>query len=290
MASEPYTFVIESDVDFDGQTLFEATRNDFANAADSRLYTIHVDQAFGQISADFFGSLKGERPKMVGISGKFNNPFSVARVVPHDDPDGYRTELDLTPEMQYVPMYAGDKLAILTRDGGRTSVTLVVNEMAEAEHMRYAIAKPPALHWRRYRIVRNDPTGFKPGFNQNIWQPNFVFDRTHHVLTATEVASGPIPLGAFCTYPEFAGCLVRARFANIQDKGHMHVVEAVQRAHRSVGGVKNMIWSRVAALSHDDHISLQSGDAIANDTTICDLMIARVEAQSLLQGLYDRGK
>ncbi|MGB1013974.1 MAG: hypothetical protein ACPG4T_07565, partial [Nannocystaceae bacterium] len=68
MASEPYTFVIESDVDLDGTTPFEATRNDFVNAADSRLYTIHLDQAFGLISADFFRSLKGERPKMVGIS------------------------------------------------------------------------------------------------------------------------------------------------------------------------------------------------------------------------------
>jgi len=230
MASEPYTFVISSDIDFDGLTPFEATRNDFTTGADSRLYTMHIDQAYGQIDSTFFGSLKGERPKLVGVSAKFNNPFSVARVIPHDDPDGFRTELDLTPEMQYVPMYAGDKLAILTRDGGRTSITLVVNEMAEAEHMRYAVAKPPALHWRRYRIIRNDPSGFKAGFNQNIWEPSFVFDRTDHVLTASEVSSGPIPLRTFCTYPEFAGCLVRARFANIQDKGHMHVVEPVQRA------------------------------------------------------------
>ncbi len=289
--SEPHTFLIESDLDFDGSTRFTQRLGDFTTARQNgRLHVLHVETAFGRVGSTMFGLLPEDSPKVVGIASKFNNPFTVVRVIPAgNDPDSFREELDLTPEIQYLTLYPGDELGIVSRDGGRTSVMLVVNEMGEQNHFDYAIRKPRSLHWRRYRIIRNAPTGFVPAVNADAWRPNFQFDRINHLLIANEVGKGPIPLDAFCTFPEFAGCLVRARFANIDDEGNLLVVEPALRNRRGVGKVPNMRWTKVAWVSHDDHIALRSDPPISDDTTICDIMIAKIHAEFALQGLYDRG-
>lgn len=289
MAAEPVTIIITMSTDFDGFTPFEATRDDFTNGPDSRVYRINLSGPYGRIGPTFFDLFKGERPKLVGIASNRSNPTSVARVVADpNNADAFRTEVDLQPEMQYVMMYAGDELAIVTNDGRTVQVTLVVNELSEAEHLQYAMRKPPALTWRRYRIVRAGGTGFELGLANGLWRPSFEFNQSHQVLIAHDTASGRIPLSSFCTYPHFAGCLVRARFANIQTKGHMHIVDATTGAHRSVGGVNNMRWTRVAMVSHDDGIAFRSGIPIVDDRVAVDVMVARVNPESLLQGLYDR--
>ncbi len=289
MSSEPHTFHIESELDFDGETPFTQTLSDFTpNRPNGRIHRLSVTSAFGVMDSTCFGLLSDESPKQVGVASKFNNPTSKARVYPGDDPDSFRRELDLTPDLQYVTMYPGDKLAIVTKDNGRTHVTIVVNELSESDHMALAIHKPPSLHWRRYRIIRQSPTGFKPAVNQDAWRPNFLFDRGSNLLVAHEVGQGPIPLEAFCSYPAFAGCLVRARFANVEE-GRLLIVEPLVRDRRLVEKVESMVWTKVGWVSHDDHIALRSSDPSSGDTTICDLMIAKINAEDALQGLYNNG-
>ena len=164
----------------------------------------------------------------------------------------------------------------------------VVNEFGERDHIQYASAKPPVLHWRRYRIIRNSATGFSADLTDT-WRPDFIFDATNNLLVANEVDQGPIPLDAFCTFPVFAGCLVRARFANVgATGGSLFVVEPIKKNKILVETVANMVWSKVASISHDDNISISSDDPLADDIVICDLMIAKIQAEHALQGLYDR--
>jgi len=290
MASEPHTYIIESDQDFNGTTPLTATARDFQTArANGRVHRIHLEQAVGLIQNNIFNMFSEESVKRVGISSRFNNPLSVARVVSDSDTDRFRREIDLTPEVQYVTLYPGDQLVVKTMDGGRTSITLVVNEMGEADHIAYANAKPRSLHWRRFRIVRNSPLGFQTGFGQEAWRPEFSFDRDTNLVIANEVAKGPIPVDSFCTFPRFAGCLVMARFANVSDEASLHIMEPVAKSHRRVDKVPNMQWTKTAWVSHDDHIALRSDAPISDDITICDLAIARINAELALQGRYDRG-
>lgn len=293
MATEPITIIITSGLELDGQTPLNISRDDFQNGPNSRLYTISVPGPFGVVSSDFSGLIKGERPKLVGISASSSNPYSVARVVPSiDDPESFRREVNLVPEMQYVMMYANDSLAIVTRDGGRApKITLVVNELSEAEHINYAIAKPPAGNWRRFRIIRDDATGFQLGLNADAWRPNFLFDASSNVMVAREIDKGPIPLSSFCTSPRYAGCLIRVRYANIETTGNVRLVDAVTRSSRAIGQVDNMEWSKVIAVSHDDHIALRSSDAPGGaGQVVVDLMVARVNSEDLLQGRFDSGQ
>jgi len=287
---EPYTFLIESEVDFDGGTKFTQTVGDFTrDHNNSRFRSILLTEAFGRIDSTIFQLFAADSPKLIGISSKFNNPFTVARVVTKNgDVDSFREEIDLTPEIQYVTLYPGDELVLASKDGGRTAVYLVVNEFGERDHIQYASAKPPVLHWRRYRIIRNSATGFSADLTDT-WRPDFIFDATNNLLVANEVDQGPIPLDAFCTFPVFAGCLVRARFANVgATGGSLFVVEPIKKNKILVETVANMVWSKVASISHDDNISISSDDPLADDIVICDLMIAKIQAEHALQGLYDR--
>lgn len=290
MASEPHTFIIEADQDFDAVTPFEAKVSDFVTArTNGRVHRIHLAQAVGIIGNSMFQLLSSESVKRVGVASKFNNPLSVLRVVADSDPDRFRREIDLTPEMQYVSLYPGDNLVIKTMDGGRTSITLVVNEMGEADHIGYSIQKRPSLHWRRFRIIRRSPLGFQTGFGQETWRPSFHFDRNTNLVVADEVDKGPIPHDSFCTFPRFAGCLVKARFANVNDEASLHVMEPVTKSHRRIDKVPNMQWTKTAWISHDDHIALRSDAPLADDITVCDLAIARINAELALQGRFDRG-
>ncbi len=291
MAAEPITIIITAQVDFDGMTPFPFTRSDFSNPPNSYVYSITTDGVYGLVDSTMFGLLNGERPKLVGISANVDHPFALGRVIPRDSNtvDNFRKEVTLGPEVRYVVMYPGDKLALKTDYGRQPTITLVVNELSEADHLKFALSHQAEPRLRRFRIVRNAPTGFKLGLNKGLWRPAFV-QNGDHVLVATEVDRGIIPLSSFCLFPQYEGCLIQARFANIQDKGHIHIVEPLVQSHHTIGGVGNMEWSKVAKVSHDDGIAIRSSDPdSAGDVVIVDIIVERVHPGALLQGLYDRG-
>jgi hypothetical protein len=108
MASEPITFWLHKEGDFNGQTPIELDRSKFAIEG-GRVYRAHLTGPAGQISADFFGVFSDLTPKLCGIASSSYNPQSVARIIPKDDPDVFREEVDLTPQMVHVVMYPGDR-------------------------------------------------------------------------------------------------------------------------------------------------------------------------------------
>lgn len=289
--SEPRTFIIDSEVDFDATTKFTQTLKDFTRVGRS-MYLLSVSERFGRVDGELFGSTSEPATKMVGVAGRHFNPMSVVRVIPRGSgPDQYRDEVDLTPEMQYVVMYAGDELAILTEDGGRTAVTITVNQLSEAQSIDQAIAHPRTRHWRRFRIIRDDGTGFVPGFGQPPWRPAFTWRAAQQLVVAQEVNRGPIPIDTLCTFPKFASCLLRVRYANSDTDSKLHIWEPETESHIPVqSDIKNMEWSKTISVSHDDHIALRSGAPANGSKIVCDIEVCRIRPRDLLLGHYNRGK
>lgn len=279
--------------DFDGQT--ESTHKfdkDFVRIG-TRMYTKHLTAPIGKITSDFFGAFSTDSPKLVGIAGATFNPDSVARVKsPVNTVDEFREQIHLLPTIQYVTVQAGDELRIVTNDGGRTSITLVVNEMSEREQIEWATAHPRARHWRRFRIIRDDASGFQASFDVNsVWRPSFTWRAAAYMSVAQEVADGPIPTSGLCTWPRFAACLVRVRYANVASAGKLHILEPVTGAHRVIdNSVPNMQWSKTVSVSHDDHIVLESGAPASGTTTVADIQVARLPPLRLMLGRYNRGE
>lgn len=291
--SEPRTFIITAEQDFDGQTVSEHKFDQDFERTGTRLYQLHTSTPLGLFGGDFWGAFSDDAPKLVGIASAHYNPRSVARVVsPNGSVDEFRHEIDLAPTVQYVTMQAGDKLAVVTEDGGRTSLTLVINEMSETDHVQWATEHPRTRHWRRFRIIRQANNGFAPLFDiGNIWRPGFFWQAASHLSVAQEVADGPIPVRSLCTWPRFAACLLRVRYSNIASAGKLHVMEPVTGAHRVFdNSVPNMQWSKTISVSHDDHIVLDAGAPAVGDTTVCDIQVARIPPVRLMLGHYNRGK
>ncbi|MGB1014444.1 MAG: hypothetical protein ACPG4T_09955 [Nannocystaceae bacterium] len=289
--SEPVTFHVFSDQDFDGQTVSALKLTDFTRIG-RREFRIELADPLGVVTSTVFEMFSSDAPKLIGVASRHYNPRSVLRVVPPNaGVDEYREEVDLTPTVQYVVMEAGDSLAIVTEDDGRTAITIVANELSEDNHVQWAIANSRSRHWRRFRIIRDDPAGFKPGFNAAQWKPAFFWQAASFLSLAQEVAKGPIPVSSLCTFPRFAACLLRVRYANIASSGKLHILEPVTKSHRvHDGAVPNMQWSKTLSVSHDDNICLDSGDPASDNRTICDIEVQRIPPIRLLLGKYNRGE
>jgi len=283
---EPRTLIIESEVDLDGTTAFTQSLDDFTRVGRS-LYLLELTEPFGTINGELFGTTSIPSTKVVGVSTLNYNPGSVVRVIPQGHgQDQYREQVNITPAMQYVVMYAGDSLSIVTQDGGRTVVCITVNQMNEAQAIDHAIAHPRAPTSKRFRLIRNDGTAFITGFGSPSWRPNFVWSAASQLMTATEVDAGPIPVDIFCTYPKFERCLLRVRVANSDTDSALHVWEPVTgNSAVAQAALKNMIWSKVISVSHDDHIAVASGAPLTVNTVVCDIEVVRVEPA---QGLIER--
>ena len=288
--AEPKSITLVKEGDFDGQTLMTFDRTVFEVEGQQR-YSRSFDGAAGVIAGDFFGLFADRSPKVVGISGGTWNPYSVARVIKSGAPEPFRVEVQLTPQMTHVVMYPGDKLAIVTRDEGRPTIHLVVNQLSEPEHINQALTSHVGAHWRRYRIVLASGQGFEPDPQGAAFQPGFVWLPAQHILSAVvNGPTGPIPSSDLCAYPKYQGCYVSIRYAKMSaNNGKVHLIEGQARDSIVVAeNLKNVEWSKVFFVSHDDHIGLDTPTP-NGQVVIADIELVRVQPGDRLRGRYERG-
>lgn len=285
--AEPLMFRLIKEGDFDGLTLINKQRQDFIATA-GRVFSIELSGAAGQISGDFFGFFTDNTPKSVAISGMTWNPQSIVRVITKDDPDLFREEIDLTPQMAHVVMFPGDRLGIVTKEG-RTCVQIMVSDLSESEHVAMALRSGPSVFSRRFRLVRSDGQGFNHLPLAQTFQPVFAWNSTQNMLVATTVENGVIPAHELRLYPRFQGCYVSVRYSGIgAGDGALYIVDGYQReAWEAQANIKNCEWSKPQFVSHDDHIGLFS-PAPAGGTVVCDLELVRVEPGDRLRGRFER--
>ena len=285
--AEPYVFEIESESDFDGTTPMDLTLDDFERV-DGRHFKIKIAGPAGLIPPNFFGLMTATSPKLVGVAGRTWNPQSVARVVSGSVVDEFRQELDLTPRIQHVGLFAGDRLALRTMNDGRSNIFISVNEMSESDHVQFALQEGQRHQWRRFRIIRDTGSGFVANFNASLWTPGFQWIDSSNLLQVSDNTEGPIPIRALCLYPRFVGCFLSVRFANVDTKGRLYVVDPITRSHRQVDVVDNMAWSKVQFASHDDLIVLESHGPASGSKVIADLELTRARPIDRMRGRYTR--
>ena len=168
---EPRVFTIVLEGNWDGMTPVVRTRDDLAADAQGRNYRLELTGPAGVLTGDFFQVFSAATPKIVGIASAFYNPQDVAAVFRDDPILAVRQQINITPLVHYVVMMPGDKLAIATKDSGRSMITLVVNELTEGDAIQAAFRCPPEEQWRRFRILRSDGQGFSP--TGAAWEPEF---------------------------------------------------------------------------------------------------------------------
>lgn len=291
MAAEPYKFTLSKEGDFDGLTPMTFERSSFA-VEGKRIFSRSIDGPAGLVGSDFFGLLSGASPKVVGISGSTWNPTSVARVLTSSAGEPFRQEVQLTPEMTHVVLFPGDKLAVLTNGEGRPVIHIVVNDLSESEHLAMALTRDLGPHATRFRLIKDDNSGFAPGINGPDQSPPFVWDPATNIMVARIQTSGRIPARHFCMYPKHQGCVASVRVAGGNDPGasEIYLIEG-QRSGAALfqGDLPDMQWSKVLYLSHDDKIGFGTqtpGGGVPE--VVIDIELVRVAPGDCLRGRYDR--
>ncbi|GEM_PF-5397482 len=290
MASE-IAFRIDSTVNWDGVTPSGLQRKDFTIHG-QRYYVSSIEAPAGRIGADFFGVFSSLTPKLVGIASSSSNPMSVARVVSTDDPDVFREQVSLSPQLSHVSMFPGDHLAIVTHEDGICSLEFVVTEFSDQEHIELALRSKPPATGRRIRIIRTGGTGFNHQPTANTWQPALKWDTSRRVLAAYEVVNGIIPARDLCMSPGAEGCYLSVRYSGLAGgEAQLFVLDGHLREPFQVEGkLKSGVWSKVAFVGRDDFVGLSSagpdGDSKA---VVCDIELVLVAPGKRLIERYARG-
>jgi len=291
MASEPIAFRIDNTVDWDGVTPVGLQRGDF-KVFDQRYYVGSLEAPAGTLTADFFGVFSALTPKLVGVASSSSNPLSVLRVLSADDPDVFRQEVELSPRMVHVPVFAGDRIAIVTHESGSNSLEFVVTELSDRDHVQLASMASDEVGGRRVRIIRTGGSGFTHEPTTETWQPALSWDASRGVLLGYEVVNGVIPARDLCMSPRAEGCLLSVRYSGIGDGvGRLFVVDGHLREATEVqDGLKSGEWSKVAFVGRDDFIGLSSPGPVGDgDAVVCDLELVRVAPGERLSERYVRG-
>ena len=288
MATEALTLELNTETDWDGASLTTLSR-DAATVTGQRYYKWNLTGPHGVLAPDLGGLFSPVSVKLVGIAYSSWNPESKGRVLASDATGSFRQELTLKPTIQYITMYPNDRLALLTRDGGRGQIVLVVNELSEQEAVAWGLGHGPFCMPTRFRIVRATGTAFAPNLATG-WQPAFTYDPTTGILVATDDNTGVIPSTSLCLYPRFQGCYVTIRYAGSNADGKLHIVDNPTRkswvADTAMVDVK---WSTVQFISHDDGIALEATPAVAGQKLVCDIEVALVHPGNRLAGRYQGG-
>lgn len=286
--AEPFFVVLNKEGDFEGVTPMTQTRDDFT-VSGQRFYRLNVSGPAGIIDSTIFGLFSDASPKMVGLASSSFNPQTVARILSSDPSDVFREEVDLTPMVQHVVLFPGDRLALLTKEGGRAQVVLSVNELNESDNVQYALAARPFAQVRRLRFIRETGTAFAPNLNGAPWQPTFVFNPQNSLLVTSENTVGPIPASDLCLYPRHQGCYVSVRYSgNGSNAGKLHIVDAETRQSRIVqSNLTAVRWSKVQFVSHDDMIALEASPSVVGSKLVADIEIVRVFPGDRLRGRYE---
>lgn len=265
---------------FDGTTEFTLTREDLS-VSERRVYTGASAGPAGVIGANFFGLFASSGPKLVGVSFGSDNPLNVMQV--RTASGGVREQYTLRQQVQYVLMNAGDKLAILAPHE-RGPLSLVINELGEADQLRWAVANPPVQEHVRLRIVRNgnfvgDPTAAP-------WMPAFTWDGSRAVLSVNDdTNNGPIPI-ANILHPRRYGALIAVRYSGTTNDGRLQIVEnTTRRAWIAQSSMADVRWSWVQYVAHDDMITLHATSA-AGGPIVADIEVVRVEPGDRLRDRF----
>ena len=285
MATEAITLELNTETDWDGTSLTSLNR-DNAIVTAQRYYKFNITGPHGLIAADLGGLFSGVSPKLVGAAYSTWNPESKGRVIASDALGTFRQEFTLKPTVQYVLMHPGDKLAFLTKDGGRGQLTLVVNELNEAEAVAWGNAHQPFCMPTRFRIVRETGTAFAPNLG-TVWQPVFTYDPSTGLLTTNDNSTGMITASSLCLYPRWQGCYVTIRYAGSNGNGRFHVVDNLtRRSWLAAVAMTDVRWSSVQYVSHDDGIALEATPAVVGQIMVCDIEVALVHPGNRLAGRY----
>ena len=291
MASEPIAFRIDNTVDWDGVTPVGLQRGDF-RVFDQRYYVGSLEAPAGTLTADFFGVFSAQTPKLVGVASSSSNPLSVLRVLSADNPDVFRQEVELSPRMVHVPVFAGDRLAIVTHESGSNSLELVVTELSDRDHVQLASMVSKEASGRRVRIIRTGGSGFSHEPTTEAWQPALSWDPSSGVLIGHEVVNGVIPARDLYMSPRAEGCLLSVRYSGIGDGvGRLLVVDGHLREATEVeGALESGEWSRVVFVGRDDLIGLSSPGPVGNGkAVVCDLELVRIDPGERLRERHARG-
>ena len=284
---ESIVLEINSDSDWDGNSATDLNR-DNATVTQQRYYKFQVAGPHGVIAADMGGLFAPMSAKLVGVSSASWNPESKARVIGPAPLNNFRQEITLSPEVQHVVLYPGDRLSLLTKDG-RPQIYLTINEMSESDSVEWAVRHEGAPRPTRFRIIRQTGVAFAPNLG-NLWQPVFTYDATSGLLVTTDDHTGRIPTSALCLYPRFQGCYVTIRYAGHNNNGKLHMVDAV--THKSwvaESGMTDVKWSKVQFISHDDGIALEASPAMVGQVMTCDIEVALVHPGNRLAGRFAGG-
>ena len=288
--TEPLYIELNKGSDFDGATPMLQTRDSFT-VSGQRYYKTNVPGPAGVIDSTIFGLFSNASPKLVGFAGSSFNPQSVARVLASDPLNSVREEIQLTPYVQHVLVFPGDRIALLTREGGRAQVVLVVNELNEGDNVQYALGHETFAQVRRLRFIRESGVPFTPNLNAAPWQPSFTFSPLSGLLTTNENTTGPIPTSELSLYPRHQGVYLTVRYAgNGAVPGKLHLVDAETRQARVVqSDLTAVLWSQVLFVSHDDMIALEANPDNVGGKLVADIEVVRVFPGDRLRGRYEGG-
>ena len=288
MANEAITLEINAEGAWDGVSPTALSR-DSATVTSQRYYKFNLSGPHGVLSADLGGVFSPVSMKLVGVAYSSWNPESKGRVVASDATGSFRQEITLKPAIQYVVVYPGDRLAFLTRDGGRGQIVLSVNEMSEQDAARWGMRHEPYVMPTRFRIVRETGTAFAPNL-PTTWQPVFTHDPGTGLMISNDNGTGMIPAHALTLYPRFQGCYVSIRYAGHNANGKLHMVDtSTRKSWVAESGMIDVKWSKVQFISHDDGIALEATAALAGQAMVCDIELALVHPGNRLCGRYQGG-
>lgn len=282
--TEPIVFEINKTGHFDATTPLTLTRDDFTETG-KRYYQKDLTAAAGVISGDFFGLFQSHAVKLVGVSGVSHNPQSLARVVTPYGAGKVRSVLQLAPEVRYLVMMPNDKLVLSTNETTETTqILLVVNEMSEADHVRFAAPRPAILPpklsrnagGRRFTVYHAGGDSFVA--SATTWSPTFTFDGTSGKLTSTSVQTGSIPCSVLSRRALHHTIYVRVRFAGTTPtSGTVYLFDGESGLGRTVeASIPPMKWSKVLTMGFDDKIGFAgasaAGSPIAVDIDVVDAL------------------
>ena len=280
MSSEPIHITLLKEGDFDGITVMNFVRTDFTNSA-NRIFTKNFGGAAGLIPGNFFGIFAELSPKVISVAGLTYNPSNRVRV--QSSAGAIRREVHLTPAPQYMLMYPGDNLALLTMDGGRAQVDISVNELSEAEAVSAGLLRGCVSFVQRLRIIRT--SAFVPAETGPAWQPVFQWDASSNLLVATDHGQGPLPVQNLTLAPRFDAAYISVRFSGMAaGAGKLYVVDAVNRNKWPAQvTLQNVEWSKTQYISNNDFIALESpGPLVVGGKVTVDIEISKVKADERL--------
>ena len=287
MASEAIILELNADSDWDGVSTTTLNRDD-ALVTGQRHFRFSVTGPHGILPADLGGLFAATSVKLIGIAHNFRNPGAKARVIAPDGINSVRQEITIRPDLQFVTLFPGDRLAVLTKDT-RVQIVLVVNEMNEAESVRWGLAHPPTTTPIRFRILRQTGVAFAPAL-ASVWQPAFTNDQSIGVMVVPDDGTGVIPATSLCLFQRHEGCYVSLRYAGSNANGKVHIVDReTSKSWIAETALPDVRWSKVQYIGHDDGIALEATAAVVGQRIVCDIEVAPVTADSRLRARYQGG-